>query len=267
MHCEANTSAQSRSRFDLTGRVALVTGGASGIGRACAVAMAEQGAAIAVADRNFEGAQIVAEQLQRIGVQALPYALEVTEQAEVQAAVTKIAEDLGSIDILVHSAGVGLERKFLDTDAEHWHRLININLSGTFYVAQAVAHVMKAQNYGRIVFLSSVAGLRGGTGRAAYGASKGGVTALGQVMALELAEYGIITNMVAPGAIETELVAKMHDEKTREAYLHGIPMDRYGTPEEVADVVTFLASDAAAYVNGAVLGIDGGFLSTGVRKK
>ena len=173
---------------------------------------------------------------------------------------------MGSVDILVHSAGVGIERKFLETSFEDWSRLLDINLNGTFHVAQACGTVMAERGYGRIVLISSVAGLRGGTGRAAYGATKGAVVALGKVMAVELGPLGVNTNIIAPGAIETELVARMHDAETRRAYLSGIPLGRYGSPEEVAFTVVFLASDEAAYVNGIVLGIDGGFLGAGVIK-
>ena len=123
---------------------------------------------------------------------------------------------------------------------------------------------MIKKKYGRIVSLASTAGIRGGTGRAAYGAAKGGVIALTKVMAVELAQYNITVNALAPGAIETELVAKMHSEETRKVYRAGIPMDRYGTPEETADAAIFLGSDKAKYITGQILGVDGGFLSAGV---
>ena len=253
-------------RFDLTGRVALVTGGASGIGKATAFALANQGAIVIVADRNAKGAAAVAEELRPFCPAAMSVELEVTDPQRVQEVVTRIGADFGSLDILVNSAGVGMERKFLDTTVADWSRLIDINLNGTFYVAQAAAKLMVARRYGRIVLISSVAGLRGGTGRAAYGASKGGIIALGKVMAVELGPLGVTTNIIAPGAIETELVKRMHDAETRRAYLRGIPLARYGTPEEVADTIAFLASPASAYLNGVVLGIDGGFLSAGVMK-
>jgi NAD(P)-dependent dehydrogenase (short-subunit alcohol dehydrogenase family) len=142
--------------------------------------------------------------------------------------------------------------------------LIDIDLSGTFYCAQAAARKMVENSYGRIVLLSSTAGLRGGTGRAAYGAAKGGVIALTKVMAVELAQYGITVNALAPGAIETELVARMHSDETRRVYQARIPLDRYGTPEETAFTGVFLVSDQAAYVTGQILGVDGGFLAAGL---
>lgn len=257
---------QVRDRSDLGGRVALITGGASGIGKASAFALAARGATVVVADRNADGAAEVADALKASCPAAKSVALEVTDHRQVKDVVSRLAAEMGAIDILVHSAGVGMERKFLETSLEEWSRLVDINLNGTFYVAQATAAVMARNGYGRIVLISSVAGLRGGTGRAAYGATKGGIIALGKVMAVELGPLGVTTNIIAPGAIETELVKRMHDQETRRAYLRGIPLGRYGTPDEVADTIAFLSSDASAYLNGVVLGIDGGFLGAGVIK-
>jgi len=170
----------------------------------------------------------------------------------------------GRVDILIHSAGVGLERPFLDTTDEEWRQLLDIDLTGTFVCCQVVARQMAKQRSGRIVVLASTAGIRGGTGRAAYGASKGGVITLTKVMAVELAPSGVAVNALAPGAIETELVAKMHSVETRAVYTAGIPMARYGSPEETANAALFLASDLASYITGHVLAVDGGFLAAGV---
>ena len=186
------------------------------------------------------------------------------EPAGVATMVDTVVGHYGKLDILVHSAGVGIEKSFLETSAEEWRRLIDIDLSGTFYCAQAAARKMIENRYGRIVLLSSTAGIRGGTGRTAYGAAKGGVIALTRVMAVELAQYGITANALAPGAIETELVARMHSDETRRVYRAGIPLDRYGTPEETAFTGVFLASEQAGYVTGHILGVDGGFLAAGI---
>ena len=180
--------------------------------------------------------------------------------------VEEVTDRFGRIDILVHSAGIGIERPFLTTSSEDWQRVIDVDLTGTFHCCQAVARVMVGQRHGRIVTLASTAGVKGGTGRAAYGAAKGGVIALTKVMAVELAPYGITVNAVAPGAIETELVRSMHDVDTRRAYLDRIPMDRYGTPDEAAATAIFLCSDLASYVTGHILAVDGGFLAAGVVK-
>lgn len=252
------TSAQ----FNFTGRVALVTGGASGIGRAVATQLVELGARVAIADRNTQGAEAVAQELGAELTMALT--VDVADPDSANAMVDAVTEKFGRLDILVHSAGVGIESGFLETTPAEWRRLIDIDLSGTFFCAQASARKMVTQGYGRIVALSSTAGLRGGTGRAAYGAAKAGVIGLTKVMAVELAPYGITANALAPGAIETELVAKMHSDETRHVYRAGIPLDRYGTPDETAFTAVFLASEQAGYVTGHVLGVDGGFLAAGV---
>jgi NAD(P)-dependent dehydrogenase (short-subunit alcohol dehydrogenase family) len=243
----------------------MVTGGASGIGRATARALVREGARVAIADRDFEAAQKIAAELSRRGAAgAVAIEIEVSDPGSVAAAFGAFDRVFGRIDILVHSAGVGVERAFLDTTPEEWRRILDIDLTGTFLCAQAAARRMSKAGYGRIVTLASTAGVRGGTGRAAYGAAKGGVIALTKVMAVELAPFGVTANALAPGAIETELVARMHSAATRETYRRGIPADRYGTPEEVAAAALFLASEEAAYVSGEILSVDGGFLAAGV---
>ncbi len=251
-------------QLDFTGRVALVTGGASGIGYAVARQLGDLGAGIMIADIDIDRANAAADQLVQAGINAAAIHLDVCKPEQAQGAVDRTIDRYGKLDILVHSAGVGIERPFLETTPEEWRRLIDIDLSGTFYCAQAAARQMICNNYGRIVCLASTAGLRGGTGRAAYGAAKGGVIALTKVMAVELARFGVTVNALAPGAIETELVAKMHSAETRKVYRAGIPMDRYGSPDETAFTAVFLASEQARYVTGHILGVDGGFLAAGV---
>ena len=242
-------------------RAAVVTGGGSGIGRAIAERLAAEGARVAIVDIDAGRAETAAREL---GTSAIAIQADVSQPEDAARLAAEAARQLGKIDILVHSAGVGAERSFLDTTPEEWRRIIDIDLSGTFYTCQAVAKVMAARRYGRIVTLASTAGIRGGTGRTAYGAAKGGVITLTKVMAVELAPLGITANTLAPGAIETELVKKMHSAETRVVYRRGIPLDRYGVPEEVAAAALFLASDEARYVTGAVLAVDGGFLAAGV---
>lgn len=254
---------------DFTGRVAIVTGGASGIGERIAHDLVRAGASVMVADRNAEGAEAVARTLQESAGLAEWLETDVSQHDDASRLAERTFAAFGRIDILVHSAGIGVESSFLDTTPEQWKTIIDIDLSGTFYCAQAVARYMVRSGYGRIITLSSTAGLRGGTGRAAYGAAKGGVAALTKVMAVELADYGITANALAPGAIETALVKRMHSEETRHVYRAGIPMDRYGTPQEVSSAALFLASEEARYITGHVLVVDGGFLAAGVlhRKK
>lgn len=247
-------------------RVAVVTGGASGIGRASAQCLAARGIAVAIADQDAVGSEALAVELRRLGHEASAHEMDVRDPEDCERLVHEVVARWHRLDILVHSAGVGMERSFLETTSKEWERLIGINLTGTFNVCQAAARAMVKANYGRIVLLSSAAGLRGGTGRAAYGASKGGILSLCKVMAVELAAHGITVNSLAPGAIETELVARMHDADTRQAYTAGIPMKRYGTPQEVADAAAFLASEEASYITGHTLCVDGGFASAGVMK-
>lgn len=251
----------------LAGQAVLVTGGASGIGRAIVKAFAEAGAKIALADRDADAAEREVERLRAQGFEAISIPVDVADSLQVQKMVDRTVDEFGGLDVLVHSAGVGVERPFLETSDDEWRRIIDIDLNGTFYCMRAAGRVMAARGYGRIVVLASTAGVRGGTGRAAYGASKGGVIALTKVLAVELAEDGVTVNALAPGAIETELVKKMHSPETRQNYRRAVPMDRYGEPEEVAHAALYLASPGASYVTGHILAVDGGFLAAGVLNK
>lgn len=243
-------------------KIVLITGGASGIGLATAKKLSQYGAIIIIADQNIDNKEKAMNALQTNDNLFLQ--VDVSKPESVTNMIKEIINKYNRIDILIHSAGIGVEKLFLETTTNEWNKIINIDLSGTFYCAQACAKEMVKQQYGRIVSLASTAGIRGGTGRAAYGAAKGGVIALTKVMAVELAQYNITVNALAPGAIETELVAKMHSAETRKVYKASIPMNRYGTPEETANAAIFLASDNAKYITGQILGVDGGFLSAGI---
>ena len=252
--------------FSLTGHTAIVTGGASGIGLATVNALATCGTNIVIADINDSSGKEQARNLQNNGTDSLFVKTDVSSEDDVNHLIKKTVDKFGSLEILIHFAGIGLERLTLETSLEDWNRIISVNLTGSFLIMRAAANTMLTNNYGRIVAMSSAAGIRGGTGRAAYGASKGGVIALTQVMALEFSKSGITVNALAPGAIETELVQKMHDAETRRAYLLGIPMDRYGTPEEVATAAVYLSLPESSYITGVTFPVDGGFASSGVIK-
>jgi NAD(P)-dependent dehydrogenase (short-subunit alcohol dehydrogenase family) len=246
--------------MDFSRDKAIVTGAASGIGLSVVEALVARGAAVMCVDRDQQGLDQLRSRFPGVRTSVT----DITHEAAVQAMVDGTLAELGGLSVLIHSAGVGIERAFLDTGLNDWNRLIQINLTGAFLVGQAAARPMAAAGYGRIVHMASTAGIRGGTGRAAYGASKGGLIALTRVMAVELAEAGVTVNALAPGPIETEMVARMHSPQTRRVYTAAVPMNRYGTPAEVAAAALFLASRDAAYVTGQILGVDGGFLAAGV---
>jgi 3-oxoacyl-[acyl-carrier protein] reductase len=248
----------------LQGKHAVVTGGARGIGLAICKALTREGATVAVADINLEGAKTAAASVSTVGQPALPIQVDVADPTSVTAMVKTLLQQFGRIDILVNNAGIGGNTPFLDTTLEEWNRIIGINLTGAFMVAQAVAREMAKSGGGKIVNIASLSGQRGGNGRAAYGSAKAGLELLTKVMAVELAPYNINVNNIAPGAIETEMAKFAHDAATRSAYNYLIPMVRYGSPEEIADAAVFLCSDEARYVHGHTLNVDGGFRAAGL---
>lgn len=253
--------------FSLKGHTAIITGGANGIGLATTRMLAEAGANVVIADINEEAGMRVSDELKANGVAALFVKTNVTDGSDVDALIAAAMNRFGSLEILMPFAGIGIEKLALETTREEWDRTIAINLTGSFLVMQAAGAVMVKAGYGRIVAMASISGMRGGTGRTAYGASKGGVITMTRVMALEWAETGVTVNALAPGPVDTALTRKMHDDETRLAYARTIPMRRYGLPEEVAHAALFLASPQSGYITGITLPVDGGFTSSGVIKQ
>ncbi len=260
---DAATRETSRSS-DLADRVAIVTGAAAGLGLAIARELAERGAAVLLADRDEKRVEAAAAELGGTGARVRAIAADVGVPGDVDAMVETAIRDLGRLDILVSNAGIGDLAPFLEASLEHWERVLQVNLTGVFLCGQAAARHMARHGGGRIVNIASISGMLAGTGRAAYGTSKAAVIHLTRQMALELGPLGITVNAVAPGPIDTTMARAAHTPQTRAAYLARIPLHRYGLPEEVAAAVAYLCSDAAGYVNGQVLAVDGGFVISGV---
>lgn len=252
--------------MSLAGRKAFVTGAASGIGLAIATHLARAGTTVALADCDAGRVLAAAAELGGQGLRTEAVVLDLGQHEAVEPAIQTAARAMGGLDILVNNAGIALQKPVLETTVEDFERLFAVNLMGVFAALRAAGRLMReaGTSTGRIVNIASVAGLRGSMGRAAYGASKAAVINLTQVAAVELAPLGITVNAVAPGPIDTELTRRLH-AGSRETWLAATPAGRYGTPEEVAAVVAFLAGAEAAYVTGQVIAIDGGFAAAGLR--
>ena len=242
-------------------KVAIVTGAAQGIGKAIAMSLANQGADVVVVDLNIEKAGRAAEQIAPdMRRRAIAIKTDVANRQSVQAMVDQTIKEFGRIDILVNNAGI-IRRGSLETMTDQdWHDVIGTNLTGVYHCCRAVVPIMKEQGGGKIVNISSVASKTGDiTSAPGYGPSKAAIDCLTKSLALELAPYGVNVNAVAPHAIETEMSAQWSEEK-RKKVVSAIPLGRMGKPEEVAEVVAFLASEKAAFITGEIIDVNGGFL-------
>jgi NAD(P)-dependent dehydrogenase (short-subunit alcohol dehydrogenase family) len=241
--------------FGLANRVCIVTGGAQGIGQACAQRLAREGARIVVADVDDAKGQALAQELQASYVHC-----DVGDKRQVDALVAHTISTYGRIDVLVNNAGIFKAADFLDVTEADFDTVLRVNLKGSFLVGQAVAREMARTGGGSIINMSSVNGVLAIPNIASYNVSKGGINQLTRVMALSLAEHGIRVNAVAPGTIATELAAKavLTSDAAKAKIMSRTPMKRLGEPHEIADVVAFLASDAASYMTGEIVVVDGG---------
>ncbi len=243
----------------LAGKVALVTGGGSGIGRGVAVRFAEEGADVAIADLNEGGARAVADELAHFEGRVLAMGGDVTSRADCERMVQRTAEELGKLDILMANAGIGRFGPFLDYSEEDWNAVIDTNLTGVFFSCQAAAKQMVKQGHGgRIITTASLAAVRPGPMMPAYYAAKAGVKMLTQAMAVELAAHRITVNSIGPGLIDTPLTAPIMQAVPVERRSQSIPLGRVGEPQDVANLALFLASDEANYITGDYILVDGG---------
>jgi 3-oxoacyl-[acyl-carrier protein] reductase len=241
----------------LKDRVAFITGGSQGIGRACAISLAEAGADIAIGSRNIEKLNRVVSEIQNIGRKALAVRLDVCDHVQVHRTFEDVVHQLERIDILVNNAGITRDALLLRLKKEDWDSVLQTNLTGAFLCSQEAIKVMIKQRYGRIINISSVVGLSGNAGQVNYAASKAGIIGLTKSLALEVASRNITVNAVAPGFIETAMTQNL-PESVRLKLTEKIPLGRIGDDHEVAFGVRFLASDEASYITGHVLNINGG---------
>lgn len=240
----------------LKNKVALITGGANGIGLATANRFAKEGAKIILWDVSEKGAEVV-EHLNREGYHAMFTKVSVADQNQVLQAVEAAQKHFGHIDILINNAGITKDRTLLKMSKEEWDDVISVNLTGVFNCTQAVVPIMKAQNYGRIVSASSNVAIRGNYGQTNYVATKSAIIGMTKVWALELGRFGITANCIAPGFIQTAMTDAMPEEVRKQSLAH-IPVGKWGVPDDIANGYLYLASDEASFVSGICLTIDGG---------
>ena len=249
----------------LSGKTAIVTGARRGMGRAISLALAREGADVVVSDISQEDCQRVVDEIEQLGRKGLAVKCDVSSSGDVEAMVRKAVAEFGRVDILVNNAGIISYRPFLELTEEDWDKTLNVNLKGQFLCARAVAREMVKSKHGRIINIASISS--GGCGIAFpliahYTASKGGVVALTEALALELTSRGINVNAICPGAIDTDMAKGAKESGQLEQVLARVPKGRLGKPEEIADLAVFLASEQSEYISGAAIVIDGGWLTT-----
>lgn len=243
--------------MDFKGQVAIVTGGARGIGKAISEALAKKGANLVIADISLDQAKMTADDMNKIGAESMPVRLDVSKSDEVVKVFEDVVKKFGRIDILVNNAGVTRDSLLMRMKEEDWDTVININLKSVFLCTREAVRVMMKQRYGRIVNIASVVAMMGNPGQANYSASKAGIVGLTKTTAREYASRGVTANAVAPGFITTAMTDALAEEVKSEMK-KAIPLARFGTVEDVANAVVFLASPDAGYITGQVLNVNGG---------
>lgn len=241
----------------LEGKVAVVTGGSRGIGRAIALGLSARGAKVVICARNVEAAQKVVAEIEATGAEGMAVAADISRESEAEGLIQAGVKRFGRLDILVNNAGITKDGLLIRMKEEDWDAVLDVNLKGAFFTTRAALRPMLRAQGGRIVNISSVAGTMGIPGQANYSAAKAGLIGFTKAVAKEVASRSITVNAVAPGFIETEMTAVLSEDRKR-TYLSQIPMGRFGGSEEVAALVSFLVSEAASYITGQVITIDGG---------
>jgi 3-oxoacyl-[acyl-carrier protein] reductase len=245
-------------------RIAVITGGAAGIGAAIARRLSADGFMIVIADLDGGRAEAFATDISSRGGHAMGRQLDVSVPESVTAMFDWLADDLGACDVLVNNAGVASTTPLAELPLERWESTIAVNVTSALLTTQRAVPLMKQRGRGRVVNISSISGVRASAGRIAYGTSKAAIIGLTRQLAIELAADNITVNSVAPGPVDTATARAVHTEATRQSYLRQIPMKRYGRPEEIAAAVSFLCSADASYITGHTIPVDGGFLAAGV---
>ncbi len=245
--------------LSLEGKIALVTGGARGIGKEIALVLAKEGANIALCDVNLEEAEKTVKEIQDLGRESLAFKADVTDLKQVQDIVDKILDKFKRLDILINNAGITRDGLILRMSEEDWDKVIAVNLKGCFICTKVASKVMLKQRSGKIVNLASIIGIIGNAGQANYAASKAGIIGLTKSVAKELASRGVCVNAIAPGFINTEMTAKLPEE-VQKNMLANIPLGRFGEPKDVANLTLFLSSESSSYITGQVIPIDGGMV-------
>ena len=247
----------------LQGRIAAITGGALGIGRATARLFAAEGATVALGDVDVAGAEAVAKEIVAGGGRTLAVGMDVGDAGQVRDFVDRVVSELGRLDVMFANAGIAHSAPFLEHPEAEWHRVLRVNLSGVFFCCQAAARQMVRQGGGRIIATASINGFRGVENLVGYNVAKAGVIELTKTLAVELAKHHIAVNAIAPAQIDTRLTRSLPEEARRRR-VDRIPMGRFGDVDEVARAALFLASDDASYVTGHTLAVDGGYLAGGL---